>query len=413
MADHDQRARPGVEQVLQRGQRVGVQVVGRLVQQQHVGLGHQQPEQLQPAPLAAGQVGDRGPLPAGAEAEPLGQLGGGQLDAAEVGGPGDLLDRLQQPQLSGQLGEDRAVLGQVAGPDGLARPGPSRCPGAGWPSSSRSSVVLPEPLTPTTATRSPGPSRQVTWSSRVRSPTASVTSSTSYTLLPSRRGGERLQPGRVPRRRLVGDQRLRGLDPEPRLAGPGRRAAAQPGQLLAQQVLPAGLGRGRLPGPLGPGQHVRGVAAVVPADRAVADLPGLLAHLVEEPAVVGDHDQRLPAGPEVLGQPGDALDVEVVGRLVQHQQVGAGDQGRGQRDPAALAAGQPLDRGVQADPGQPEPAEHLAHRRVAGPLVHLRRTRPGRRRGRCCRAGRCAGRRTRPGGRRSGRPGRRPAPPRR
>ena len=54
--DDEQRARPAVEDVLERGQRLDVEVVGGLVEQQHVGLVHQQPEQLQPAPLATGQV---------------------------------------------------------------------------------------------------------------------------------------------------------------------------------------------------------------------------------------------------------------------------------------------------------------------------------------------------------------------
>ena len=102
---------------------------------------------------------------------------------------------------------------------------------------------------------------------------------------------------------------------------------------------------------------------------------------------MGDHDQRLPAALEVPGQPGDALDVEVVGRLVQHQQVGAGDQGRGQRDPAALAAGEPVGRACPGRSGQPEPGQHLADRGVAGPLVHLAVPRPGPRRGRSRRGG--------------------------
>ena len=59
VADHDERARPAVEQVLERGQRVDVEVVGRLVEQQDVGLGHQQAHQLQAAPLAAGEVAHR------------------------------------------------------------------------------------------------------------------------------------------------------------------------------------------------------------------------------------------------------------------------------------------------------------------------------------------------------------------
>ena len=72
--DHEQRAGPAVEQVLERGERLDVEVVGRLVEQQHVRLGHQQAHQLQPAPLAAGQVADRRPLPLAGEAEPLEQL---------------------------------------------------------------------------------------------------------------------------------------------------------------------------------------------------------------------------------------------------------------------------------------------------------------------------------------------------
>jgi hypothetical protein len=47
---------------------------------------------------------------------------------------------------------------------------------------------------------------------------------------------------------------------------------------------------------------------------------------------VGDGDEggfgSGAAGGQVLGEPGHALDVEVVGRLVQQQQVGVGDEQR-------------------------------------------------------------------------------------
>ena len=79
-------------------------------------------------------------------------------------------------------------------------------------------------------------------------------------------GGEPLQLEPVARRRHVLDQRVRGLDPELRLRRPGRRSPAQPGELLADQVLPAGLGRGRLALPLRLGQDVRRVPAVVRVD---------------------------------------------------------------------------------------------------------------------------------------------------
>ena len=59
MGDDDQRARPAVELVLDDGQGVDVEVVGRLVEQQHVGLLEQQPQELQPPPLTAGELPKR------------------------------------------------------------------------------------------------------------------------------------------------------------------------------------------------------------------------------------------------------------------------------------------------------------------------------------------------------------------
>ena len=64
--------------------------------------------------------------------------------------------------------------------------------GASSCSSSRSSVVLPAPLTPTRPIRSPGPSRQVTSSKITRSPRRRLTSSTSKTVRPSRAPAKRV-----------------------------------------------------------------------------------------------------------------------------------------------------------------------------------------------------------------------------
>ena len=106
---------PAVEQVLERGQRVDVEVVRRLVEQQHVGLVHQQPQQLQPPPLAAGQLADRRPLRVADEAEPLAQLGRGDRPAlAEVDLAPHLLDGLQHPQRRVELGDVLREVGQAA-----------------------------------------------------------------------------------------------------------------------------------------------------------------------------------------------------------------------------------------------------------------------------------------------------------
>ena len=75
VADDHERARPVVEEVLEHAQRVEVEVVGGLVEQQHVRPGPQREQELQPPPLAAGQQPDRGPLGVGVEPEPLEQAG--------------------------------------------------------------------------------------------------------------------------------------------------------------------------------------------------------------------------------------------------------------------------------------------------------------------------------------------------
>ena len=150
--------------------------------------------------------------------------------------------------------------------------------------------------------------------------------------------------------------------------GPRRRPAAQPGQLLAHQVLPAYLRGRRLPLPLGLGEHERGVPALVGVDHPVVHLPGPLAHGVEEPPVVGHHHQRRGALGEVVGEPGDRLDVEVVGRLVEYDEVVVAEQQRGQRAAAALAAGEAEHRPVQLHAGE-QLLDDLAQPRVGGPLV--------------------------------------------
>ena len=84
---------------------------------------------------------------------------------------------------------------------------------------------------------------------------------------------------------------------------------------------------------------------------------------------MGDHDQRALAADQVPGEPVDTADVEVVGGLVEDQQVRLAHQQRGQRHPAALAAGHRPDRLVQAEVRHAEAVEDGAHAGVAGPLV--------------------------------------------
>ena len=80
-----------------------------------------------------------------------------------------------------------------------------------------------------------------------------------------------------------------------------------------------------------------------------------------------DHvGRRVPA--QEAGQPADRLDVEVVRGLVEEQQVPRRGEERGQRDPAALPAGQPPGLPVQVQAAE-QGAGHLAGPRVRGPGV--------------------------------------------
>ena len=85
-----------------------------------------------------------------------------------------------------------------------------------------------------------------------------------------------------------------------------------------------------------------------------------------------DHDGLAPAA-EVPRQPVDALDVEVVRRLIEDQQVVVADECPGQRHPPALAAGErgqgPVQHRVEVRALAEESREHLPDPCVGGPLV--------------------------------------------
>ena len=102
MGDGHDRARVVLEGALEPGHRLGVEVVGRLVEEQEVGLGQQQAAQGHPAALAAGQGGRRRRRPGAAQG-----VHGDLEGALEVPGAGgvDLVLQL------GLLGEELVEVG--------------------------------------------------------------------------------------------------------------------------------------------------------------------------------------------------------------------------------------------------------------------------------------------------------------
>ena len=86
------------------------------------------------------------------------------------------------------------------------------------------------------------------------------------------------------------------------------------------------------------------------------------------------HDHhRLAPRPQVRSQPGDALDVEVVARLVEDEQVVVADQRTRKGDPTTFAAGQrcddPVEHLVEVRPVTEQPGEDVTNPSICGPFM--------------------------------------------
>ena len=119
MGDEQKRAGPAVEQALHRRQHVGVQVVSRLVQDEHVGLVQQDEHERQPTLLAAGQVAHRLVLVIFGEPEPFEQLPRCHLLAVEHRAPRVARDHLAHAVVA-ELAQLVQMLRQHGETHGLA-----------------------------------------------------------------------------------------------------------------------------------------------------------------------------------------------------------------------------------------------------------------------------------------------------
>ena len=84
VGDDDESARPGVEEVLHRGEHVRVDVVRRLVEDDDIGFGHEQHQKLEPALLSTGEFLDPGRQMFLCEAEAFEQLSRSEVLALDV-----------------------------------------------------------------------------------------------------------------------------------------------------------------------------------------------------------------------------------------------------------------------------------------------------------------------------------------
>ena len=337
MADDDDAAGKRLEAGLERPQRVDVEVVGRLVEEQDVAPGLQQLGQVDAVPLAAGQVPDE-----------LLLIGAAEVEARDVGARRDLAvadpDRFDAV---GDLGEDRqvrpqlvAALVDVAELDGLAdlhRPAVGRLLADDHPEQRRlaGTVRADDPDDPGARQRE----RQVLDQQPVAVPLAQVPD-VDDRIAQAGTGRDRdLQlASRLPGVGRLGEQPLVGGQPRLalRLASPG--AHPHPRELAGERALPR-VGRLRLPGH--PLELLLEPARVVAGERdspPPVQLEDPLGDVVEEVPVMRDGDHRAGVSVEEVLQPLDRLGVEVVRGLVEQQQVGVLEEQPGQGHPALLAA---------------------------------------------------------------------------
>ncbi len=107
------------------------------------------------------------------------------------------------------------------------------------------------------------------------------------------------------------------------------------------------------------------VVALVGHALAAIELQRPLRDVVEEVAVVGDQHDAAGVVLEIALEPGHRLRVQMVGRLVQQQDVGLGQQQLGQRHAPLLAARELLDTRLAR--GAAQRVQRLLHLRVEVP----------------------------------------------
>ena len=80
------------------------------------------------------------------------------------------------------------------------------------------------------------------------------------------------------------------------------------------------------------------IVAGIDLDFSIIDIRHMSADLVQEIAIMGDDDYCVLEAGEKAIQPGDGLQVELVGRLVQKQDIRVTEQGLGQQHPHLIVA---------------------------------------------------------------------------
>ena len=342
-------------------------------------------------PSSASSSRDRSPPDS--DADLLEHVVAAEQEAGEIAAclAGRDRDRLEQRVEDGRARDRRAAeLGEVAELDVVAEGRATPSSGGRSPAIVRRSVVLPAPFGPTIPIRSPR------WAAR-NAERATVTGPAVLGAVRRERAAAR----QVADREVLDpdDELARADGPPPASAAAGRpeRAARPAGpptllawsrssrascscilrelalapvaldELASRAAIASSCDSASCAARASRSIALAVVGAVVAAERreaAVAQLPDAGDRRVEERPVVGGDEQRAGPPAEVLLEPLDRADVEVVRRLVEQQQVRVGDHEACEGRPRLLAAGERRRR-----PGPLVAGEAQAGQRLVDALV--------------------------------------------
>ena len=368
--DQKQRAGPSVEQVFHLREHVGVQIVARLVQDEHIRLVEQDEHQRKASLLPARQVAHWLVQVIAGEAEALEQLRGRGLLAVKHHAARIAANDLAHAVAS-QFYQVIEVLRQDRELHGLADLHAARARGERALDHPQkrglARTVLADNAEAVAGADDPRHVVEHGLSTEAHRHIGQIDH-----LLAQARDGHPLELERVAQWRHVGNQLAGSVDAELRLGRARLRPASKPGELAAQLVLSALLGHLRLTVALDTLLDIGGETTLERVNRAVVHFPHRKAHLVEEPAVVRDHQKRarpmFPACLQMMCEPGDGAHVEMVGGLVEHEHVPVADEQAGQVNAAALSARQVAYAPLPGDIGS-KPGDDIADAGISCPLV--------------------------------------------
>ena len=113
----------------------------------------------------------------------------------------------------------------------------------------------------------------------------------------------------------------------------------------------------------------RAVVTGVLKHRLLFDMDNFVDDRIEKIAIVGDQDQRPCVTLKPFFEPDDGIEVEVVSRFIEQQQIGAANQRLGEVKAHTPAAGKIADRPLQLFVAESQTVQQAGSARTDGPGV--------------------------------------------